>query len=1014
MARPRSHVSKSSHRLRLALVAAWSLVVLAGARGPALSTLSQATAPPAAPASAPLAQATSAATSLSPGFAAAPQPPNQAGDSPLTPIEQVTPQQRPGALVSRELVATRRVAPGAAPVRDVALSADGRVLAFTSSADELTADNLLAGEANGYGANGYEDVYVIDLASGARQLASIAPEGAAGNSWSSGAALSADGRYVAYYSWASNLSLGDANAVQDVFVFDRQSGVNERVSVASGGGQANGRSGDGRLGARPAISADGRVVAFHSQASNLVAGDSNGVADVFVRDRLTGETARVSLSTQGAQGSDDSTRPALSADGRVVAFQSRAKNLDLAHPNPDGVSQIYVHDRDMGRTDLISLGADGLAGNGDAVDAALSADGRWVVFSAQATNLIANDANGANGAAHIFVYDRQSGALERVSVSSAGIPANRDAATPAISADGRFVAYASAASNLVDGDGNGMADIFVFDRATRHTGRASVAVTAPWTAAEANSDSQGPPALSADGRFVAFVSSASNLAAADDGAEDTNAAADVFLHERTDLPAYVLAGRIVDTAKRPVEGVLITAGPHRAVSGPDGKYRLEPVTGGTYTLAAQSGSYSFTPARRTVSVVKDVADVDFVARAESGPSLPFLALPLGGQASPAVMWQTLRDTDDGGLVDAWFDHDAPDYAKNDAVLLWDGRQRRGGLYNDVLGCYERRCYDGHDGIDFPYRDPNPATPNVFEPVAIHPAAAGKVAATVSNCAAGDRWCNGGYGNEVIVDHGNGYFTRYAHLAYLGAQPGAQPPRIGAQVEVADTLGVMGSTGNSFGTHLHFAVHRDDGNGRWDGDMRGSAGGPVRLVRRAARPLGADAGAASPWLWLHHPNVEAFLFGSQGATLRDLTGAIRVDIPANALDGTLRLELAPGAPAGPADGAQRSLGRAFALRVLDWYTSDSVVDAVSAVARARVRLQPRRGGVGLARHAEYRLRRHGHAPSGHGAGHVAALGWRIAEVAAAAHCDRPCHATCAGGIQPVGQLRLASPAALPGG
>ncbi len=111
---------------------------------------------------------------------------------------------------------------------------------------------------------------------------------------------------------------------------------------------------------RPAISADGRVVAFHSQASNLVEGDTNRAADVFVRDRLTGETARASVSTQGAQGSDDSVRPALSGDGRGSP-SSRAKNLDLARPNPDGISQVYVHDRDQ-RTDLISFGIDGSGG----------------------------------------------------------------------------------------------------------------------------------------------------------------------------------------------------------------------------------------------------------------------------------------------------------------------------------------------------------------------------------------------------------------------------------------------------------------------------------------------------------------------------------------------------------------------------------------------------------------------------------------------------------------------------
>ncbi len=840
--------------------------------------------------------------------------------SPLSAAEPPAVSNSPNTVVSRELVATRLVSVGAdgaalnAPALDIALSADGRYVAFTSAAD-----SLIAGDDNGDD-SGYEDVFLVDVQTGALTLVSVAVDGAAGDGWSSGPALSADGRYLAYYSWASDLTLGDSNAVQDVFVYDRQYGTNERVSVSTLGAQANGRSGDGRLGVRPAISADGRVVAFHSQASNLVEGDTNRAADVFVRDRLTGETARVSVSTQGAQGSDDSVRPALSGDGRVIAFESRAKNLDLARPNPDGISQVYVHDRDSGRTDLISFGIDGLAGGAASSDATISADGRFVAFSSYAANLVPGD---ANGAAHIFVYDRQRNALERISVSSAGIPANRDARTPAISADGRYVAYASAASNLVNGDANGAVDIFVYDRLARRTSRVSLAVTAPWTGVEADADSYGPPALSADGRFVAFVSAAANLADGDD-----NGMADVFIHERADLPAYTLAGRIVDTANRPLEGVVVRAGPHSATTSSDGRFAFTHITGGTYTLTAERSGYSFSPQRRTLSVVADIAGADFVARSDGGPSLAFLGLPLGGRSSPAALWQALRDTDEGGLVDAWFDHDSPTYIKNDAVLLWDGRQRNTGRYNAVLGCYEGRCYDGHDGIDFPYRDPNPATPDVFEPVEIYPAAAGKVAATVSHCVAGDRWCNGGYGNEVILDHGNGYFTRYAHLARIGA-PGAALP---AQVGPGDVIGVMGSTGNSYGAHLHFAVHRDDGDGRWDGGEQDKPADPFGWAGAQPDPWAqAEDGAASRWLWLHHPNVEMFVFGSQGATLADLTGAIAVTVPPGALTGQVRLELAPGSPAALPQGAQRSLGRAFWLRVLDWYApgAQTGADALAA-------------------------------------------------------------------------------------
>ena len=157
----------------------------------------------------------------------------------------------------------------------------------------------------------------------------------------------------------------------------------------------------------------------------------------------------------------------------------------------------------------------------------------------------------------------------------------------------------------------------------------------------------------------------------------------------------------------------------------DGRYALKNVTGGTYTVAPSQEETSFAPARRTVSVVADTDDVDFRALTNGNGRLAFLALPFGGEFSTSEFLQALRDSDEGGWVDAWFDHDAPDKSKNSAVRLWDGRERDSGFFNDVLGCYERRCYDGHDGTDFPYRDPKPAT-SAYEPLSVHAAAPGTV------------------------------------------------------------------------------------------------------------------------------------------------------------------------------------------------------------------------------------------------------------------------------------------------
>ena len=175
-------------------------------------------------------------------------------------------------------------------------------------------------------------------AAGITERVSIASDGTQGNGASIEAAISADGRYVAFQSPASNLVAFDTNSLSDIFVRDRQTGTTERVSVATDGTQANG------LSEQTEISADGRYVAFKSFASNLVAGDTNGTADVFVRDLVDDTTERVSVGTAGGQSSGLSEQPAISGDGRYVAFQSFGSNLVAGDTN--GLEDIFVRDRD--------------------------------------------------------------------------------------------------------------------------------------------------------------------------------------------------------------------------------------------------------------------------------------------------------------------------------------------------------------------------------------------------------------------------------------------------------------------------------------------------------------------------------------------------------------------------------------------------------------------------------------------------------------------------------------------
>ena len=296
--------------------------------------------------------------------------------------------------------------------------------------------------------------------------ASVSTTGVSGNGGSLRPSISADGRYVAFESQASNL--GGGGGAAHVFVRDRLTNVTTRVS-----GPRVGAPGAGGNSTRPSISADGRYVAFHSFASNLVLGDTNSAADVFVRDRVTEETTRVSVASGGTQVSGASSLPSISADGRLVVFESVAANV-VANDTNNG-SDIFVHDRMTGETTRVSVSSEGTQANGSSgtgnSPSSISADGRYVAFRSAATNLVSGDTNNAGD---IFVHDRVTGETKRASVSSVGLPGNFGSADPSISADGRYVLFRSQASNLVAGDANGTWDAFVHDRITRETTLVSV------------------------------------------------------------------------------------------------------------------------------------------------------------------------------------------------------------------------------------------------------------------------------------------------------------------------------------------------------------------------------------------------------------------------------------------------------------------------------------------------------------------------------------------------------------
>lgn len=411
-----------------------------------------------------------------------------------------------GAL-SRVSVSSEGVQSDATTFGGLGISADGRYVAFASDGATLVPGDT----------NGATDVFVRDRSTGTTTRVSVADDGAQADSTSANPVLSADGRYVAFESFADNLVPGDTNDTTDVFVRDRVAGTTSRVNVSTDGAQANGFSGSPFR--TLAISADGRYVAFASIASNLVPGDTNDSWDVFVRDRFAATTRRVSVSTTGAQADAGSFNVAISASGRYVAFDSEATNLVPRDTN--GVSDVFVRDRDAGVTTRVSVAGAGTQGNAASSDeVAISADGREVAFGSDASNLVAGDTNGVRD---VFVRDRWNRVTRRVSVSTTGAQGNGPSFLPSISGDGRFVAFGSVATNLVPVDANGgTTDVFVRDRSARTTTLVSVADDGTPGNGISNN-----PVISAGGGDVAFISVATNLVP-----DDTNNAQDAFVWSR--------------------------------------------------------------------------------------------------------------------------------------------------------------------------------------------------------------------------------------------------------------------------------------------------------------------------------------------------------------------------------------------------------------------------------------------------------------------------------------------------
>ncbi|MFG0318035.1 MAG: TolB family protein [Planctomycetota bacterium JB042] len=378
------------------------------------------------------------------------------------------------------------------------VSADGRLVAFSSQATNLIPNDQ----------NAFSDIFLKDRPTGAVTLISRSTAGVQSDYASFCPVITPDGRYVAFESWASNLHpLAQNSHPGNVYVHDVQTGVTDVVNLTSTGGVAS------TWAAFPSISDDGRFVAFYSPATNLVPNDTNGKFDLFLRDRQLGTTTRITETAGGVEANDSSWFPTLSGDGRYVAFVSGASNLV---PNDfNGFRDVFRWDRTTGQIELVSLSTAGAQANftcdSDGIGW-VSEDGRFIAFSSKATNLVPGDTNGVED---VFVRDMVLNVTTRVTPNTS----NGDSRWPVISGDGRYVSFESRSSSLVP-NGTLQSDVYTFDRIAKEMRRLSEV-----SATVAGNDESFAPTISGGGRYVVFHSRATNLVAG-----DTNGQPDIFLH----------------------------------------------------------------------------------------------------------------------------------------------------------------------------------------------------------------------------------------------------------------------------------------------------------------------------------------------------------------------------------------------------------------------------------------------------------------------------------------------------
>jgi Tol biopolymer transport system component/lysophospholipase L1-like esterase len=474
-----------------------------------------------------------------------------------------------------------------------AISGDGRYVVF-----ESYASNLITGDTAGAG------VFIRDTTTPTTIRV------ASGN-YQSYATIATSGSVVAFGS-PTSLVPTDTNGFPDIYIYNIQTGQKTQVSVNSSGGQVYEES------LSPALSADGRYVAFMSYANTLVDNDTNNQVDIFVRDTLVTapKTIRASLTNTGQESNGYSYRPSISADGRYVVFASYATNMTSLTDN-NNQPDIFLRDTTTSTTLLVSKGLNNTVANAMSDEAQVSDDGKFVVFSSYASNLVSGD---NNNAPDVFLYEIATGTITRISVEPDQTQRSGGSTAPTISGDNRFVAYDYDSDDLATSDRNGKADIYVYDRTNKTTSLVSLS----------ESDDQGNghsfnPSISSDGRYISFRSDANNLVLAG----DNNATTDIFVRDQGDvgIPTYSISGQVVDAINNGIGGVTISVGSAgNAITNATGNYTITGLAAGTYTLTPLKSGYTFLPPSLPVNVSQNMMGQNFTASSIPSTIIDYFAL----------------------------------------------------------------------------------------------------------------------------------------------------------------------------------------------------------------------------------------------------------------------------------------------------------------------------------------------------------------------------------------------------